>query len=387
MANQEHLDILAKGVETWNAWRGQHLEARPDLRGAVLSKAILSHADLRAADMSGADLTRADVRSGNLNRADLRNAILRHAILRHADLRQADLHNANLHGAVLSGVVLLRADLSAANLAESDLSRADLRGVNLFSADLSGAVLSGAELGGDLRNANFDRASFGHTYFANVDLSEAKGLDTARHLGPSPISVDTIYRSHGKVPESFLRGCGVPENFITYVKSLTGAALDFYSVFISYSTKDQTFADRLHVDLQARGVRCWFAPHDIRGGRKIHEQIDEAIRVYDKLLLILSNASMTSDWVGEEIARARKRERNENRRMLFPISIVPYDAVRDWQCFDADAGKDSAREVREYFIPDFSEWKEHDAYSRAFERLVQDLKAGRGTERSGIDPS
>jgi TIR domain len=64
------------------------------------------------------------------------------------------------------------------------------------------------------------------------------------------------------------------------------------SCFTSYSTQDQPFADRLYLDLQSRGIRCWFAPHDIQGGRKIYEQIDEAIRVYDKLLLILSESSM-----------------------------------------------------------------------------------------------
>jgi hypothetical protein len=48
-------------------------------------------------------------------------------------------------------------------------------------------------------------------------------------------------------------------------------------------------------DLQARGVRCWFAPYDIKGGRKIHEQIDEPIRLHDRLLLILSEQSMSSD--------------------------------------------------------------------------------------------
>jgi hypothetical protein len=46
-----------------------------------------------------------------------------------------------------------------------------------------------------------------------------------------------------------------------------------------------------------------------------------------------------------------------------------------WKCFDAAAGKDSAREIREYFIPDFSNWKHHDAYQVAFQRLVRDLKA------------
>ena len=56
-----------------------------------------------------------------------------------------------------------------------------------------------------------------------------------------------------------------------------------------------------------------------------------------------------------EIAQARRRELKENRRMLLPIGLVPYATIRDWECFDADTGKDSAREVREYFIPDFSD--------------------------------
>jgi hypothetical protein len=38
--------------------------------------------------------------------------------------------------------------------------------------------------------------------------------------------------------------------------------------------------------------------------------------------------------------------------------------------FDADTGKDSAREIREYFVPDFSDWKNHDSYQRAFQRLL-----------------
>ncbi len=78
---------------------------------------------------------------------------------------------------------------------------------------------------------------------------------------------------------------------------MVGRPIEFYSCFISYSTKDQEFAERLHADLQAKGVRCWFAPHDMKGGRKLHEQIDEAIRLHDKLLLILSEHSMSSNWV------------------------------------------------------------------------------------------
>jgi hypothetical protein len=71
----------------------------------------------------------------------------------------------------------------------------------------------------------------------------------------------------------------------------------------------------------------------------------------------------------------RKREVQENRHVLFPVSLVPFEAIRAWKSFDAETGKDSAREIREYFIPDFSNWKNHDAYQPAFDRLLHDLKA------------
>jgi len=55
---------------------------------------------------------------------------------------------------------------------------------------------------------------------------------------------------------------------------------------------------------------------------------------------------MNSEWVKTEIARARKREVSEKRRMLFPLGLVDFEILRDWECFDADTGKDSAREIR-----------------------------------------
>ena len=167
----------------------------------------------------------------------------------------------------------------------------------------------------------------------------------------------------------------MPDNFIAYIGSLVGNAIEFYSCFISYSTQDQEFAERLYADLQANNVRCWFAPHHIQGGKKIHEQIDEAIRLHDKLLLILSPHSIKSAWVDTEIAKARKREGKDKRRVLFPVRLVDFEMLKNWESFDADTGKDSAREIREYFIPDFSDWKNHDSYQRAFQRLLKDLKA------------
>jgi uncharacterized protein YjbI with pentapeptide repeats len=420
MANEEHLAILKKGVAAWNEWREQHPDIRPKLYEANLRQADLSAADLGGADFRGATLSGASLSEANLSRADLSWADLSGADFRGATLSGATLSGANLGGASLSGATLSGADLGEANLGGANLSGADLRGANLLNAtlkaanfrradlnganltcaDLSGADLSGVDLRwADIKTATLsetglNQATFGATILADVDLSTAKGLETVQHYGPSTIGVDTIYRSKGKIPEVFLRGVGLPDEFIAYIGSLVHRPIEFYSCFISYSSKDQEFADRLYEGLQNKGVRCWFAPHDIQGGRKIHEQLDEAIRVHDKLLLILSEHSMNSDWVKTEILRAQKREIEENKsptlsskdddkdgaptrkkkQILFPITLVSYAALEHWE-YPISTGIDLAEEIRQYFIPDFSNWKDHDSFQKGFEKLVKDLKS------------
>lgn len=127
-------------------------------------------------------------------------------------------------------------------------------------------------------------------------------------------------------------------------------------------------------------MRCWFAPEDLQGGKKLHEQLEESARLYDKLLVVLSEHSMASEWVKTEIYTARQQKVKKGRRKLFPISLVPFETIRSWQAFDADTGTDMAREVREYFVPDFSNWKDHNAYLKAFDRLLRDLKADTANE-------
>ncbi len=40
MANQEHLDLLKQGVESWNTWRTSQKNIVPDLSGADLSRLL-----------------------------------------------------------------------------------------------------------------------------------------------------------------------------------------------------------------------------------------------------------------------------------------------------------------------------------------------------------
>ncbi|HMG15825.1 MAG TPA: toll/interleukin-1 receptor domain-containing protein [Saprospiraceae bacterium] len=147
----------------------------------------------------------------------------------------------------------------------------------------------------------------------------------------------------------------------------------FYSVFISYSTKDEEFCQSLYTALNTAGIRVWFAPQDIRGGKKIEIQIHQAIEQYDKLLLVISDSSMKSGWIETELLKARERELQEGNQLLFPIRLIPIEAIKNWKVFDADTGKDLAREVREYFIPDFSDWSNKITFENEVKRLIEAL--------------
>jgi hypothetical protein len=192
-------------------------------------------------------------------------------------------------------------------------------------------------------------------------------LETVKHFGPSTIGLDSFFLSKGNISAAFLRGCGVPDIFLQYASSLAGTAIEFYSAFISYSSKDEELAQRLRADLQAKGVRCWFAPEDLKIGDRFRTEIDRAIRLHDKLLLLLSANSMASGWVGKEVESAFDRERRDNRTVLFPIRLddTVLDATEGW----------AADILRTRNIGDFTRWKDHDAYQKAFERLLHDLKA------------
>jgi hypothetical protein len=326
MANPEHLKILKKGIAAWNKWR-----AKNPLTTRALLKVGVQNVELIQGDLTGAELP------------------------------YANLVTADFHGTWLPG--------------------ANLRGAFLFGADLRGAFLD---------NSDFTDARIGNNVFANNDLSSVKGLETVQHRGPSTIGIDTIYKSGGNIPEVFLRGAGVPEDFITYMRSLVGKAIEFYSCFISYSSQDDDFAQRLHADLQQKGVRCWFAPEDLKIGDKFRMRIDESIRVYDKLMVILSENSIRSRWVEEEVEAAFEKERKRpgdgirdtghgegpgalaNQRkpsstVLFPITLD--DAVMETD----QAWAASLRRTRH--IGDFRAWKDHDQYQKSFERLLRDLKA------------
>ncbi|HEX9988696.1 MAG TPA: toll/interleukin-1 receptor domain-containing protein [Chloroflexia bacterium] len=363
MANPAHVELLRQGVEVWNKWRKEHPDVLPDLIGVHLKRAQLMGADLIGANLKRAQLMGADLTGAQLDRAQLIEA----------NLKEADLTDTHLTDAYLTGAYLTGAHLTGAYLKGTYLKRADLKWADLSNAWLYYTSISSAWI----TQADFTEAQLMGTIFADMDLSEARGLETVRHVGPSSIGADTILKSKGEIPEIFLRGAGLSDDMILYIRSLRGRAIEFYSCFISYSHKDMVFARRLYDTLQGKGIRCWLDEHQILPGDDLFEQLDRGIKLWDKVLLCCSEASLTSWWVNDEIERAFAKEqklmRDHGRPMLalIPLNLDGY--LHKW-----DSGK--AEPVRARFAPSFEGW-EHD--NSIFEKQVERVVKALMTEDAG----
>jgi hypothetical protein len=149
--------------------------------------------------------------------------------------------------------------------------------------------------------------------------------------------------------------------------------IDQYSCFISYSAQDKEFSERMYSDLQAVGIRCWLDSKDLKIGDNIELEIDRAIQLTDKVLLILSEASVNSTWVRYEVDNALRRESQAKKTILFPIRID--NAI-------LKAGDEVSAALRRVkHIGDFTQWTVPDRYRQAFSRLVKDLTVSAAVEQ------
>lgn len=99
------------------------------------------------------------------------------------------------------------------------------------------------------------------------------------------------------------------------------------SVFISYSSKDQSVADLLVSTLEQQNISCWIATKSIHEG-SYAAQIVQGIRNAKVFIVLLSKNSIASNQVKNEIDRAFSR-------LASGLKIVPFiidDAELDDEC-------------------------------------------------------
>ena len=141
--------------------------------------------------------------------------------------------------------------------------------------------------------------------------------------------------------------------------------IEYYSCFLSYSAKDQIFVERLNSDLQEAGVRCWLDSQEVRIGDSIVDTIDRGIQDQDRVLLVLSSASVSSSWVKHEVAKAFEIEVKRKQSILFPLRL-------DDSVFKSSEPLFSRLSTSKQ-VADFEDWNHDDKYRRAFSRLLREL--------------
>ena len=315
MANEAHLEVLNSGVEAWNRWREENPDTLPDL----------SHGNLVGLMLMGVNFSQ-------------------------ADLCQVNLRLTNMSGA----------DLSHASMVKADLSRTDLTQANLCHANLSMA---------DLSRADVTEARIGMTTFGSTAMGYVVGLETVEHLGPSVIGVDTVYFSQGQIPDVFLRRAGVPENFITYIRTTVTSGIQYDSCFISHGPEDREFSQRLYDNLQEENVRCWM---NEGSGSGSEDAVDISSRIQDRLVLILSRNSIETDWIRDEVGAALRREQEEREKrkavspILLPVAIDSALGVSELPWV--------AKMRRDDRVVDFGSWQVDSNYKLGFQELLGHLR-------------
>ena len=357
MANMELVQIVKRGRDAVAAWREENPNTPMDLNECYMSHSRIPMVNLRGADMRngdfmGAMVRRADLSNSYMNdvhfyRADLREANMSRAIAPGANLRGADLRNANLAGINLDRATLSEANLSGADLTNANLDRANLDRTNFTGANLTGASFNGANLSRtNLSEAVLNEADFyeavlndvvtgeaqfsnciiGYTVFQNCAMDSALGLDSVRHDAPSTIGLDTLLRSRGALPQSFILGSGIPVAVVDIQDSVADAPVTTLEVHISCANGDIEFARQLEANLRAQGVRSWVFAEGFRGNPLVdrratsgEEEIERWVRHYDRLIVVCSAAGLDSETVRNDITSAQEAENINDRWTMFLV--------------------------------------------------------------------
>jgi uncharacterized protein YjbI with pentapeptide repeats len=349
MAKSEHVVEFLKGVKAWNSWRLANPEIKPDLSGVEIHNEHYQSINLSETNLQSTRFRFCLFTDADFSRADLRFAILRNSTATNARFDDAQLSHigpqVNFAGSSFVGATLIGCDFAeesffGADLSDATLEKCNLMRANLIRTQMKGTLLSSCGLHeaflvqAVVEGAKFEKCVFSQTVVAGIDLSVVTGLETCQHDGPSHVAASLeatargIQKRFDKLTsvEVFLRGAGVPDEYLATFRATVQKPFEFYSCFISYSHTDADFARRLYNDLQMTGIRCWLDEHALLPGDDIFSEVDKAIRSWDKLILCCSRASLDSWWVARELDTAFEKERNLHKAgKVDTLAIIPID--------------------------------------------------------------
>lgn len=92
-------------------------------------------------------------------------------------------------------------------------------------------------------------------------------------------------------------------------------------VFLSHSSADKAFVGRLAVDLRAHNVPVWYDQWELKVGDSLHQKISDGIQGSAWLAVALSQNSVRSQWVQQELNAASAIELEKKEVFVLPLII------------------------------------------------------------------
>ena len=230
-------------------------------------------------------------------------------------------------------------------------------------------------------------AIFWRTVFVGCDLAGVRQMERGEFRSSCSLDMESLRLGEGAIDQHILRKCGFApweveaaklfDPTLTAVQiqelqykifDMRAKVLQIGGVFISYARADVKFAKQIEKSLYDVGASVWRDDHKLVAG-PLEAQVFDAIRRNDVVLLVLSKDSVRSDWVEAELEKALKKEREQQRSVLCPISLDD-----SWKARVDLAGSSVLwRQIKSKVILDFSSW-ESEGYHIARDKLIKGLK-------------
>jgi len=285
-----------------------------NLDGADLSGSMLYHFGFVRVSMNRANVAWVYAWESNFQDVSMNDVFMEDCQLRVCGLRNVSLVRSTLTRLDFSGF-LEDVDFSECRLAASFWRSCHASDVRLSAADLTYCTLRNC----DFTGVAFDSASLNKTAFIDVQLKNCVGLDKVAHLGPSTFTLSTI-QGNPEVPLEFWKLAGLDARVIDALgKPRDGNG--YRSCFMSYASQDSRIVQNIFDFLSSKGVPCFKAPESLEIGASTRDAIYQAIADRDCLLVVLSQNSISSNWVEHEVERALAKERESKTHCILPIRI------------------------------------------------------------------
>src|ERR1043165_3616089 len=278
MANPQHKKIFLAGAKEWNQWR-ESTDEIADLSGIRIVKKKLEGYNITDTDLSDSliqgstisDCTFAEVdakyshwknsqfvntqfRDMNISESLLFRINIKHSRLATTNFNnckgyQLEFNNVLIKDSSLESMVfhsystlylvrIFRCNLSRMTF-KGDISDIQFKNSELINSDFHNCFIDDVIFRSCvLAGCNVTNATIMNTLFDGIDMSKMIGLESVDHSGLNTLSHHTLYLSGNNIPLIFLQAIGMPENLIEYLPSLISTPIEYFTCFISYSSKN-----------------------------------------------------------------------------------------------------------------------------------------------------